>query len=613
MKYKFKLVLDTKKIDIVYFLYQIYLLKRYNHFNIIIKVNFIYKYLYFEEIELMNILHLSQKYNSNKKVKSLIEKRELNYKLKNLYNLELYSQYSYSYDLIILEIDKYDYKTCLKIYCIQDSAFRDVPIILLYSKSNFLVNDVFDNLNIIGILDKNNFFERKFEGFLDSIIKEKYVLESFSSMSIAVIDDTASSLSNIESIFKNNNIYTFYSFTDINSFYKIDKIYELYIIRQTFKTDIADLVFKIKNDAPNSIIFLLIDFQIPLATSYFLSIGIDEFISTSFDFTLFMQKLYSCVVKNQWANKINLINKELYELATRDLLTGVYNRTFFIDEYEKKELEAKKNNLSFSIILFDLDYFKNINDEYGHQKGDLVLKTVAKVISNRLRKTDVLSRWGGEEFCILLFNTDIDTAEKIAEELRFLIENIKIQGIRKFTASFGVTQWKLGDNKESLFKRVDNSLYLAKLSGRNKVVTNNKLYPNQIGSPINIEWGPFFRSGNNEIDSEHKTLIQMSNNIIIECFKEENYLIIVDMFNILINHILQHFINEELILETYKYSQLKEHKEIHKELTNNTLKIQERLVKGDCSPINVAKYIIQDVVVGHIIKSDFDFFYIFDN
>jgi hypothetical protein len=70
--------------------------------------------------------------------------------------------------------------------------------------------------------------------FLDSIIKEKYVLESFSSMSIAVIDDTASSLSNIESIFKNNNIYTFYSFTDINSFYKIDKIYELYIIRQTF-------------------------------------------------------------------------------------------------------------------------------------------------------------------------------------------------------------------------------------------------------------------------------------------------------------------------------------------------------------------------------------------
>ena len=243
----------------------------------------------------------------------------------------------------------------------------------------------------------------------------------------------------------------------------------------------------------------------------------------------------------------------------------------------------------------------------------MVLKTVAKVISNRLKKTDVLSRWGGEEFCILLFNTDIDTAEKIAEELRFLIENIKIQGIRKVTASFGVTQWKLGDNKESLFKRVDNSLYLAKLSGRNKVVTNNKLYPNQIGSPINIEWGPFFRSGNNEIDSEHKTLIQMSNNIIIECFKEENHLIIVDMFNILINHILQHFINEELILETYKYSQLKEHKEIHKELTNNTLKIQERLVKGDCSPINVAKYIIQDVVVGHIIKSDFDFFYIFDN
>lgn len=162
--------------------------------------------------------------------------------------------------------------------------------------------------------------------------------------------------------------------------------------------------------------------------------------------------------------------KELELLASTDLLTGLYNRRKFEEILGKEIQEAKRYNKTFSIILLDIDFFKDINDTYGHQVGDYILQSLARLIKNMLRSTDSVARWGGEEFVIILPNGKIDGAYMLAERLRKTIENTKFPIERKCTISLGVTQYKPDDTPHSILKRADLALYTAKQNGRNKTV-----------------------------------------------------------------------------------------------------------------------------------------------
>jgi diguanylate cyclase (GGDEF)-like protein len=132
--------------------------------------------------------------------------------------------------------------------------------------------------------------------------------------------------------------------------------------------------------------------------------------------------------------------------------------------------EAGRYTNDLSVILFDIDHFKSFNDTYGHLKGDEVLMVVAKNTAANIRKSDIIARWGGEEFIVLLPNTPLATAELVAENLRKQISAIKIQGVeRAITSSFGVTEFKEGDDHDSIVKRADDALYEAKKGGRDCV------------------------------------------------------------------------------------------------------------------------------------------------
>lgn len=155
--------------------------------------------------------------------------------------------------------------------------------------------------------------------------------------------------------------------------------------------------------------------------------------------------------------------------AITDRLTGALNRmaieTIMNAEYER----AKRNKKPISIILFDIDFFKKINDTYGHNAGDYVLKKIVEIVKKNIRKSDYLIRWGGEEFLILLPETDIESAIKVAEKLRTLVENYQFKDIGKVTISLGVAQIKTGEKLDHAIKRADEALYLAKNRGRNRV------------------------------------------------------------------------------------------------------------------------------------------------
>ena len=166
---------------------------------------------------------------------------------------------------------------------------------------------------------------------------------------------------------------------------------------------------------------------------------------------------------------VSSFHKRLEKLATTDKLTGLGNRQTF--EYSINKALALQNRTkeSFSLILLDIDKFKNINDQYGHLKGDEVLKAVADILNDSVRQSDYVGRWGGEEFVILAKKCPIDQAIKLANKIRSQIAALTLLE-QPVTVSIGVSESSLTDTVESLLHETDKALYQAKKSGRNCVI-----------------------------------------------------------------------------------------------------------------------------------------------
>lgn len=163
-------------------------------------------------------------------------------------------------------------------------------------------------------------------------------------------------------------------------------------------------------------------------------------------------------------------NKELEQSAIQDALTGVYNRRFLSD-FLKRELESCANSDNhIYVLMMDIDFFKKVNDTYGHGTGDEVLKAFAKKMQENLRTSDVVARYGGEEFVAILHIENSDEAYMIAERLRLAVQAMDFRYGMKITASTGITRSRIGDSVESILERADTYLYQAKQTGRNKVV-----------------------------------------------------------------------------------------------------------------------------------------------
>lgn len=166
--------------------------------------------------------------------------------------------------------------------------------------------------------------------------------------------------------------------------------------------------------------------------------------------------------------------RKLLLMTQNDALTGVHNRRFLEEKLLDEIRRSKRYNIDLSVIMLDIDFFKRINDVYGHQHGDFVLKALADNIGSNTRKTDFLTRYGGEEFCLILTDTNLDAAMSSAEQIRKNIEalDISYKGIIvNLTVSLGVAALEAGsEDVDELLDNADTALYQAKNSGRNKVV-----------------------------------------------------------------------------------------------------------------------------------------------
>lgn len=180
-------------------------------------------------------------------------------------------------------------------------------------------------------------------------------------------------------------------------------------------------------------------------------------------------------IKNEALLKEIAIRKEVEEklqaLAITDPLTGLYNRRMFHQLLESEIERDLRYRSGLGLILCDLDHFKIINDTFGHDIGDKVLQVFSTSTRKQLRDSDILARWGGEEFIMLIPQTSYEKTRVIADKLREATQQISVPPVGGFTGSFGVTTFYGDDTIESFIKRADDALYLAKHNGRNRVET----------------------------------------------------------------------------------------------------------------------------------------------
>jgi ECF transporter S component (folate family) len=170
------------------------------------------------------------------------------------------------------------------------------------------------------------------------------------------------------------------------------------------------------------------------------------------------------------SKKLKNLHKELQVMLKFDDLTGLANRRSFMDYFEQKLSQVKDNSDKLSLLMLDIDNFKDINDTFGHQIGDHVLKEVSNILTENVRRKDLAARLGGDEFLVLLPNTDKDNAEKIAKRIKDDISSLDIFNKDYYTTvSIGAAALNRNDDIESLLKRADDALYKAKDRGRNRI------------------------------------------------------------------------------------------------------------------------------------------------
>jgi diguanylate cyclase (GGDEF)-like protein/PAS domain S-box-containing protein len=180
----------------------------------------------------------------------------------------------------------------------------------------------------------------------------------------------------------------------------------------------------------------------------------------------------------EWGHEKAGLMRQLRDMAMTDTLTGAANRRSANEFMEKEYARSQQENVALTLIMMDVDKFKTINDTYGHEQGDEVLKAITRLAKSQLRETDLLVRWGGEEFLVVAPNTNAESGFALAEAIRREIEQTAIEGCNRVTVSMGVSQITVGERIEGALGRADTALYRAKESGRNRSILAERMGAN---------------------------------------------------------------------------------------------------------------------------------------
>ena len=304
---------------------------------------------------------------------------------------------------------------------------------------------------------------------------------------------------------------------------------------------------------------------------------------------------------------------ELERLVATDPLTGTWNRAH-LDRIMAMEMSRSvRHRQPLSVILLDIDHFKLVNDTHGHAAGDTVLCRLVQVVQEHIRPGDMLFRWGGEEFLVLVPSTPYQNARTVAEKVRASVETAAFPAVGKITISLGVAERLPGESAHALFERVDSALYAAKSGGRNRTVVDPcGSSDTWTTSVLRLEWSDEYLCGNEVIDSQHVNLFTFANRLIDASLKESvSQKEIKQALSVLIDVVQRHFVDEEAILEKMNYIRLAQHRRAHAALLKRAGQMRVLADNGMLSFGTLVDFLAHDVVANHMLTIDRQYFPMF--
>lgn len=306
------------------------------------------------------------------------------------------------------------------------------------------------------------------------------------------------------------------------------------------------------------------------------------------------------------ASQLHEANTVLKHLAITDQLTGLNNRHCFEEKIIYEINQSDCYNTPLSMFIYDIDHFKNINDEFGHPIGDSVLKHLSSILNTIVPKTSIAFRIGGEEFILLMPNTTIENGKNIAEKLRAAFENTLHPIVGKITASFGVAERYKSETFKSWYKRVDDALYIAKNSGRNQVIS----YTPETSSivAVQIEWNPEWNSGHRTIDTQHVELLELASKIFTSSYSKVTASDMMLHIESLLLHVKNHFRDEENLLNQLGFIGYSKHKKIHRNLLIQVEKLKSDYLDGKVNGTAFFSFILDEVIMNHTVGDDIEYF-----
>jgi len=313
------------------------------------------------------------------------------------------------------------------------------------------------------------------------------------------------------------------------------------------------------------------------------------------------------------------LENELLKQAKQDPLTGLCNRRCFLEQATREIARIGRYNEPATLLMLDIDHFKKINDTYGHAVGDEALRVMVETCAEVLRPYDIFSRIGGEEFAILLVKANLKVGQYVSERLREAVEKITIPhkiGPLQFTISIGGIAF-IGNEPAItyLMEQADSALYEAKSSGRNRVILKKdpsyELLKDQLTAQgfIRLQWQDGYECGHEMIDEQHKELFNKANKLLatVSSKKEDQETTLAAMDNLLAD-VIDHFKQEEMIMQTIDYPFVNQHTKIHTHLINKAQSLAINFQQQKSGLAEALQFIAIDVVHDHLLREDRKFF-----
>ena len=302
---------------------------------------------------------------------------------------------------------------------------------------------------------------------------------------------------------------------------------------------------------------------------------------------------------------------QMQEAAGTDRLTGAWNRRRFEDGAMRLIALSGRREDPLSLVMFDLDHFKRVNDTFGHGVGDQVLRAVSSTVQEQLRGSDALVRWGGEEFIALCPATTLAGATILAEKIRQAVEANAMPQVGMVTISLGVAQRQKGEALEAWIARADGALYRAKERGRNRTEASLEMvesHGDEAPSILALVWDDALLCGQPEIDHQHQQLYHLSNSLLAAITSGRYPADAKLQMQLLIAHVAQHFHDEETLLARAGYPDLVAHAKEHTRLIAKAKEVQQEMGGAQADLPALLTFLALDLVKGHLMGWDRRFF-----